>query len=200
MVVKSDGSREPFDKGKLQVKLQLACNKRPISTAQIEEITDRIEARLRRMDPRRARLGVERGRPVSSEGGKAYKRRKGRPVDGDTLDEVDRLIAAPEIGERLGLRNRAMLELLYASGLRVSELVELRLDQLNLRVGVVRIVGKGDKERLAPLSDRARGTLQRYLDEVRPGLAARSRAEHQNHLYLSRTGRPLDRARCVRHA
>ena len=53
---------------------------------------DRIEARLRRMDPRRARLGVERGRPVSSEGAKADKRRKGRPVDGDTLDEVDRIL------------------------------------------------------------------------------------------------------------
>jgi integrase/recombinase XerD len=90
-----------------------------------------------------------------------------------TLSEaqIDALIAAPDIGTPLGLRDRAMLELMYASGLRVSELVGLRTVMVGLDQGVVRIVGKGDKERLVPMGDAAREAIATYLREARPALA-----------------------------
>ena len=81
-----------------------------------------------------------------------------------TLDEVERLLAAPDISTLRGLRDRAMLEVLYATGLRVSELVHLRRGEVNLKIGFVRCVGKGNKERMVPLGSVAIGWLQRYLD------------------------------------
>jgi integrase/recombinase XerD len=89
-----------------------------------------------------------------------------------TEKEVEALLAAPAIDTPLGLRDRAMLETLYATGLRVSELTGLRLSQLSLDMGVVRVVGKGSKERLVPLGEEAVGWVQRYVGEVRAGLAA----------------------------
>ena len=85
-----------------------------------------------------------------------------------TEAEVEALLAAPDVTTPLGLRDRAMLELLYASGLRVSELVGVKLFELNLDEGVVRIRGKGDKTRLVPLGELAVGWLARYLAEARP--------------------------------
>jgi len=89
-----------------------------------------------------------------------------------TLSEaqVEALLAAPDVDTALGLRDRAMLELLYASGLRVSELVALPLARLWLDQGVVQIAGKGGKERLVPFGDAARQWLQRYLRTARPQL------------------------------
>lgn len=89
-----------------------------------------------------------------------------------TLSErdVEALLAAPDTAAPLGLRDRAMLELLYASGLRVSELVNVKLFELNLDEGVVRIRGKGEKMRLAPLGEVASDWLTRYLQEARPEL------------------------------
>ncbi len=87
-------------------------------------------------------------------------------------DDVEALLAAPDVGEPLGLRDKAMLELLYACGLRVSELVGLTLDQLNLRQGVVRVRGKGDKERLVPVGDTALHWLAVYLQKGRATLMA----------------------------
>lgn len=86
--------------------------------------------------------------------------------------EVEALLAAPDIAEPLGLRDRAMLEVLYACGLRVSELVALSLEQINLRQGVVRVLGKGSKERLVPLGEEALIWLQRYQAEARGLLLA----------------------------
>ncbi|MEK7221264.1 MAG: site-specific integrase, partial [candidate division NC10 bacterium] len=80
-----------------------------------------------------------------------------------SCDEVDRLLAPREARTPQEFRDRAMLELLYASGLRVSELVGLRLADLNLAVGIVRVLGKGDKERLVPLGDAAAESLRAYL-------------------------------------
>jgi len=85
--------------------------------------------------------------------------------------DVEALLAAPDVDTPLGLRDRAMLELMYGTGLRVSELVGLRLDQANLRQGVLRVVGKGDKERLLPIGEEAAHWLQRYLSGSRPVLA-----------------------------
>lgn len=87
-----------------------------------------------------------------------------------TEAEVEHLLMAPDTESTLGLRDRAMLETLYATGLRVSELVSLRLDQLNLRQGVVRIRGKGDKERLVPLGEEAVFWVQKYLTDARQEL------------------------------
>lgn len=85
-----------------------------------------------------------------------------------TEAEVETLLAAPDISDLLGLRDRTMLEVLYATGLRVSELVHLTVDQVNLRQGVVRITGKGRKERLVPFGEEALAWLERYLAQSRP--------------------------------
>ena len=84
--------------------------------------------------------------------------------------DVDALLAAPLTDERLGLRDRAMLETLYATGLRVSELVGLKLHEVSFDMGVVRVFGKGSKERLVPLGEEAVDWLRRYLAEARPDL------------------------------
>ena len=85
--------------------------------------------------------------------------------------EIDALLAAPDVDVPLGLRDRAMLELMYACGLRVSELVNLPSTAVNLRQGVVRVMGKGAKERLVPLGEEAQHWLERYLAQSRPRLA-----------------------------
>lgn len=87
-----------------------------------------------------------------------------------TLSEsqVDALLAAPDLGTPLGLRDRAMLELMYASGLRVSELVAMKTFDLSLNDGVLRVLGKGNKERLVPFGQEARRWIERYLADARP--------------------------------
>lgn len=93
----------------------------------------------------------------------------GRPLPKSLSEaDVEALLAAPDVDTILGLRDRAMLEVLYASGLRVSELVGLTLSQINLRQGLVRIIGKGNKERLVPLGEEAQDWLVRYLRDGRP--------------------------------
>ncbi len=87
--------------------------------------------------------------------------------------EIDRLLDAPDTDSALGLRDRAMLELMYACGLRVSELVNLPATAVNLRQGVLRVLGKGGRERLVPLGEEAQDWLQRYLATSRPRLAGR---------------------------
>jgi integrase/recombinase XerD len=97
--------------------------------------------------------------------------RLGRPLPHSlSEEEVESLLIAPDLGCILGLRDRAMLETLYATGLRVSELVNLTLPQLNTRQGIVRLSGKGNKERLVPLGEIALSWLDRYIREVRPEL------------------------------
>ncbi len=109
-----------------------------------------------------------------------------------TVEEVERLISAPDLSTPQGLRDRAMLETLYATGMRVSELVRLTFAQLNLSAGFVRVYGKGSKERLVPLGDLAREYLERYLKEARPLLA---RGQDSPFIFLNRKGRPLTRQR-----
>lgn len=93
----------------------------------------------------------------------------GRPLPKTlTESDVEALLAAPDVIDPLGLRDRAMLELLYATGLRVTELVTLRVVQVNLRQGVVRVVGKGSKDRLVPVGEESEVWLARYATEARP--------------------------------
>jgi integrase/recombinase XerD len=87
-----------------------------------------------------------------------------------TEEQVESLLAAPDTGTALGLRDKAMLELMYATGLRVSELVGLELSNINLNQGVVRVIGKGQKERLVPIGDEAHDSLNAYLSGSRPEL------------------------------
>ncbi|HTF94777.1 MAG TPA: site-specific tyrosine recombinase XerD [Cellvibrio sp.] len=87
-----------------------------------------------------------------------------------TESDVEALLAAPDVENPIGLRDRTMLEVLYACGLRVSELVGLNMSQINLRQNVVRIIGKGSKERLVPMGEEAAIWLERYLCEARPVL------------------------------
>ena len=95
----------------------------------------------------------------------------GKPLPG-TLSEsqVESLIFAADISDPIGLRDRAMLELLYATGLRVSELISLKYNQLSLQQGVVRVIGKGNKERLVPMGDEAVNWLTQYLETSRANL------------------------------
>lgn len=89
-----------------------------------------------------------------------------------TESQIEALLAAPEVDTPAGLRDRAMLELMYAAGLRVSELVNLPAVGVNLRQGVLRVTGKGSKDRLVPLGEESQHWLERYLREARPLLAA----------------------------
>jgi integrase/recombinase XerD len=84
-----------------------------------------------------------------------------------TEEEVDSLLAAPNVAEPLGHRDRAMLEVLYATGVRVSELINLKMSQINLNQGVLRIIGKGDRERLIPLGDEAQDWVREFIDGPR---------------------------------
>ncbi len=118
--------------------------------------------------------------------------RPGRPLP-DSLSEaqVDALLGAPDVSGPLGLRDRAMLELMYATGLRVSELVGLERSGLNIRQGVVRVTGKGEKERLVPLGEEAADWLGRYLDTGRPALMAGHPPVET--VFVTRRGRGLTR-------
>lgn len=91
--------------------------------------------------------------------------------------QVEALLAAPDVGEPLGLRDRAMLELMYASGLRVSELVTLKSVHVGFKEAVLRITGKGSKERLVPFGEEAHGWLLRYLQQARAELLKGQRSE-----------------------
>lgn len=107
-----------------------------------------------------------------------------------TEADVEALLAAPDVEAVLGLRDRAMLELLYACGLRVSELVGLPLDAVSLDMGVARVLGKGAKERLVPLGEVAVEWLERYLAEGRPMLLA---GRVSNALFVTARGAAMSR-------
>lgn len=85
-----------------------------------------------------------------------------------SLREVDALLAGPDTSTTLGVRDRAMLEVLYATGLRVSELISLKTTDLNLQMGYIRSMGKGSKERLVPIGDAAKAAIEDYLERGRP--------------------------------
>jgi len=105
--------------------------------------------------------------------------------------DVERLLQAPDLDSDYGLRDRCMLELMYSSGLRVSELVGLRLNQVNSRLGLVRLIGKGSKERVVPVGEEALHWLQRYLQQARPALQSSSVVNDA--LFLSSRGSGITR-------
>ena len=106
-----------------------------------------------------------------------------------TMSEVDLLLNQPDEKDIRGIRDKAMLELLYATGLRVSELVTLKIKDLNLEDGFLLCMGKGGKERIVPIGDSATRTIRRYLDEARPLFLK----QPNNFLFLTRRGSPFTR-------
>jgi integrase/recombinase XerD len=109
------------------------------------------------------------------------------------LDEVDRLLAAPGRSTPRGLRDSAMLETLYAAGLRVSELVKLRLGDLNLDAGYLVAFGKGKKQRIVPLGEAAIATLRSYIDSARVSFLGSSSRPSEDALFLTRLGHSMTR-------
>ncbi|GEQ61984.1 site-specific tyrosine recombinase XerD [Vagococcus lutrae] len=102
-----------------------------------------------------------------------------------TLEEIETLIQTPDTTTALGLRDRAILEVMYASGLRVSELTHLKLDDLRLELGLIQTIGKGDKERIIPLGDHAIYWIEQYLEKARPELVRDSSVPY---LFLNHRG------------
>ncbi|WP_353990315.1 site-specific tyrosine recombinase XerD [Pediococcus argentinicus] len=107
-----------------------------------------------------------------------------------TTDEVERLLATPNTATNLGVRDRAILEVMYATGLRVSELIHLNLNELHLEMGLIETVGKGDKQRVIPIGDVAIKWLNEYLQGPRGALL-----KNQNYdiVFLNQHGRPMTR-------
>ena len=107
-----------------------------------------------------------------------------------TVTEVEKLLATPNSKTTLGARNAAMLELIYAAGLRVSELINLKLIDINLEAGFVRVMGKGSKERLVPMGTHAIGKIQNYLTKARP---VQLKGQGSPYLFVARAGKPMTR-------
>jgi len=109
------------------------------------------------------------------------------------LEEVEKLLAQPDEKQPAGLRDRAMLEVLYSTGLRVSELVGLRVMDMDRAAGCVRCIGKGDKERIVPIGRKAIALVERYLRDARPKLLGNAKQQNVSTLFINRRGGPLSR-------
>ncbi|HLC19107.1 MAG TPA: site-specific tyrosine recombinase XerD [Thermodesulfobacteriota bacterium] len=107
-----------------------------------------------------------------------------------TVEEVDSLLEAPAVKTPRGMRDRAMLEVLYATGMRVTELVSVKLNDLNLQAGFVTTLGKGSKERIVPLGESSMRWVRRYMEESRPGI---SRKVQSPYLFLTNRGTRMTR-------
>ena len=112
--------------------------------------------------------------------------------------QINNLLAAPDISDDLGLRDRAMLEVLYATGLRVSELINLQTSQISLQQGVIRVIGKGNKERLVPVGEIALDWLMKYYQQSRPQLLLKTMVNKKNssqcsEIFVTRRGKAMTR-------
>ena len=109
-----------------------------------------------------------------------------------TTREVERLLDQPDTSKPTGLRDRAMLEVLYSCGLRATEAVSLLMSQMNLQGGFLKITGKGNKERVAPLGDEAKYWLEKYIQKARPHLLKKAKSHY---CFVGTRGKPLSRQR-----
>ncbi|MGK7345978.1 MAG: site-specific tyrosine recombinase XerD [Candidatus Nitrospinota bacterium M3_3B_026] len=115
----------------------------------------------------------------------------GRPMPGAlSLEDVEKLLAAPGLDDPAGLRDSAMLEALYATGLRASELVSLRMSDLNAEMGFVKVMGKGSRERAVPLGETALERIRLYTERARPALL---KGKTSDYLFITRLGGPMTR-------
>lgn len=148
----------------------------------------RVLSSLRRFYRYHARIGTLAEEPTAL----IDSPKLGRSLPGTISEsQVDALIEAPEILDPIGLRDRAMLELIYATGLRVTELVELKISQVSLLQGVLRVTGKGNKERLVPMGDQAVEWIERYQLESRPVLMQGKGTSEQ--LFVTQRGSGMTR-------
>ena len=106
-----------------------------------------------------------------------------------SIEEVEALLNQPDLTKPEGQRDRAMLEVMYSSGLRISELLDLRIKQINFDRGMVRIIGKGNKERIVPIGDYALEYLNKYIDDGR----AKNKGRNSDYAFLNRYGEPVSR-------
>jgi integrase/recombinase XerD len=106
------------------------------------------------------------------------------------LEEVESLLKAPNVKDTMGIRDKACLELMYATGMRVSELINLKMDDVNMEVGFVKCFGKGSKERIVPFGKKAREGIERYIAKARSAFLKR---KVSNFLFLTRLGKPMSR-------
>ena len=134
-----------------------------------------VQERLREDDPSAALSSPKLGRPLPKT---------------LTAQQVEALIQAPNVDDPLGLRDRAMIEVMYAAGLRVSELTQLAVHQINPHAQLVQVVGKGGRERLVPIGDEAQHWIQRYLQSARAELLYPRQSDA---LFLTRRGTPMTR-------
>tara|TARA_B100001123_G_C15208451_1_gene986241 strand:- start:137 stop:1027 length:891 start_codon:yes stop_codon:yes gene_type:complete len=118
--------------------------------------------------------------------------RRNLPINLSERD-VTEILNAPNIQTNLGIRDKTILELLYATGLRISELTNLKVDQINLTDGLVRVIGKGDKERIIPIGDSALDYIKIYLNKCR---AQFINSKNNEYLFLSNQGKPISRKSC----
>jgi len=109
------------------------------------------------------------------------------------VQEIDAILDAVDTGKPLGVRDKSMISLLYACGLRVSELIGLKLTNLLLEYDLVRTFGKGSKERVVPIGEQAKADLERYIAEVRPALTRKKKARNAGEIYLNARGKPISR-------
>jgi integrase/recombinase XerD len=109
------------------------------------------------------------------------------------LEEIEKLLAQPNDKTPIGLRDHAMLDVLYSTGLRVSELVNLRVMDMDRTVGCIRCIGKGDKERIVPIGKKALALVERYLRDARPKLTPAGKQVNSPMLFINRRGGPLSR-------
>lgn len=110
-----------------------------------------------------------------------------------SVKEVEKLLESPDTTDVLGIRDRAILEVMYATGLRVTELISLRMGDLHLSLGLLKTLGKGDRERIVPLGDVAIHWINVYLEMSRPELIYKNKGSHTDHLFLNYQGKPFSR-------
>jgi len=181
-------SLKPSDKGLLQVDRSdvMACLAARVDSGSSARSAARLLSALRRFYTWSLRERLIMENPTALVQSPAIGRALPKVL---TESEVKALLQAPVLTEELGMRDRAMLELLYGCGLRVSELVTLSVDQVNMQQGVIRVWGKGNKERLIPMGDVACDWLSKYLKLTRPALL-RGRTDD---LFLSLRGSAMTR-------
>ena len=107
-----------------------------------------------------------------------------------SVTEVDKLLKAPDLKDWMGIRDKASLELMYATGLRASEVVNLNIRDVNFELGVLKCIGKGSKERIVPLGKEARAAVKRYIEKVRPKLV---KSDSEPGLFITRLGHKMSR-------
>ncbi len=167
-----------------------------LSDRLVNRASKRTASRLLSTLKRFYRWAQRQGHLASDPAAQVEAPKPGRPLPAVlTEKEIERLLAVPDVATPLGLRDKAMLETLYASGLRVSELVGTTLGQINLRQGLIRLFGKGNKERIVPLGEEAQHWLGRYLESARPILLSGYDSQPEQ-LFVTRRGGGMTRQMC----